>query len=154
MTFDYEVLTRHFGRIWPIHVEGFTELLITLRRHFRGDLDLMLVLAVIGSRTLPLRRTEDFSRADFDAGQRPERPICPINVQSVAECSGIPRETVRRKVRDLEALGWVERREGGVLVATPQAARDLAPATEATLRYLFAIGAACADAASGESRDR
>jgi hypothetical protein len=37
-------------------VDGFTELLITLRGQFRGDLDMMLVLAIIGSRTLPSRR--------------------------------------------------------------------------------------------------
>ena len=40
MRFGYEELERDFGRIWPAHVEHFTELLIVLRRHFDGDLDL------------------------------------------------------------------------------------------------------------------
>ncbi|WP_296701149.1 hypothetical protein [Thiocapsa sp. UBA6158] len=52
MAFDYEDLTRHFGRIWPIHTAEFCDLLVILRRTFGGDLDSMLVLAVIGTRTL------------------------------------------------------------------------------------------------------
>ncbi len=150
MPFNDESLNKNFGHIWPIHVEAFTELLITLRRHFRGDLDLMLVLAVIGSRTLPPRRVQGLSYGDFASGRRLDPAVNPINLQSVAECSGIPRETVRRKVLDLEAMGWVERLHGGVLRVTQQAARDLAPATEATCRYLVAIGSACAEAARAQ----
>ncbi|MBK5962631.1 hypothetical protein CCR95_00540, partial [Thiocystis minor] len=56
------------------------------------------------------------------------------------------RETVRRKVRDLEAAGWIVKRENGYLLASTQAARDLAPMTEATMRYLVAIGNACIEA--------
>ena len=52
MTFDQDSLTAHFGRIWPVHNDAFCELLVTLRRQFGGGLDRMLVLAVIGSRTL------------------------------------------------------------------------------------------------------
>lgn len=137
----------HFGRIWPVHVQEFAELLIALRRQFRGDLDLMLVLAVIGSRTLPARRLQGLSYQEFAdgaVGKRDERPR-PINIKSVAECSGIPRETVRRKVRTLESMGWVERSENGSLVVSERARGELAPATEATLGYLSAIGSAVLD---------
>ncbi|HSM26474.1 MAG TPA: hypothetical protein VK855_00040, partial [Thioalkalivibrio sp.] len=75
------------------------------------------------------------------------------NLQSISESSGIPRETVRRKVHDLRALGWVDRRDDGVLVVTEKAAQDLAPATEATLRYLIAIGSACVGAAQHAQKD-
>lgn len=149
MAFDRETLNAHFGEIWPTHVERFSELLITLRRHFGGDLDRMLVLAIVGSRTLHLRRAQGMTYDAFSKGDKAELPASPINVQSVAECSGIPRETVRRKVRELEKLGWIERREGGVLAATEKATRDLAPATEATLGYLLAVGSACVQAARG-----
>lgn len=153
MPFDHTVLKEHFGDIWPVHVDGFTELLITLRRQFRGDLDLVLVLAIIGSRTLPSRRTRGMSYQDFADGTRRDPRPNPINLQSVAECSGIPRETVRRKVRELQMLGWVDRRQGGVLVVTPKAAQDLAPATEATFRYLIAVGSACVSAAKRAQQD-
>ena len=146
MPFDYNTLTQNFGRIWPTHVNSFAELMITLRKHFRGDLDLLLVIAVIGSRTLPSRRIDGLAYEHFERGETLESPGDPINVQSVADCTGIPRETVRRKVRDLIETGWVSTDEGGALEVTDQAARDLMPATEATLRYLVTVGAACVDA--------
>jgi DNA-binding GntR family transcriptional regulator len=88
------------------------------------------------------------SYTDFMALERPDDEPAPINLQSIADYSGIPRETVRRKLRDLEQLGWIVRRDNGYLVATTRAAQDLAPATEATLTYLAAIIAACNEAIS------
>jgi CRP-like cAMP-binding protein len=152
MDFGHDDLTRDFGRIWPVHVEHFTELLIALRRQFDGDLDRMLVLAVIGLRTLPARRVRQLSYADFEAGMTVEEPS-PINVQSIAETSGIPRETVRRKVQALEAAGWIERRDDGYLAVSAKAREDLAPGTEATFRYLVAVGAACVAAAARGDRE-
>lgn len=49
MTLDEETLRVSFGRIWPVHNDAFCELLVALRRQFDGDLDRMLVLAVIGA---------------------------------------------------------------------------------------------------------
>jgi DNA-binding MarR family transcriptional regulator len=126
MTLDEDTLSACFGRIWPVHNDAFCELLVTLRRHFGGDLDRMLVLAVIGSRTLSGGRIDDLWPAA-------------INLQSIADYSGIPRETVRRKLRDLERLGWITRCDKGYLVATRRAAEDLEPATRATMRYLLAV---------------
>lgn len=146
MHFGHDELSRHFGQIWPIHVEHFTELLVALRQQFGGDLDRMLVLAVIGMRTLPPQRVEGRSFTEFQAGQLAKQPR-PINVQSIAETTGIPRETVRRKVAELEVAGWIERRDDGHLMVAPRAREDLAPATQATMRYLVAVGAACVEAA-------
>jgi hypothetical protein len=146
MTFDQNTLSACFGRIWPVHNDAFCELMVLLRRHFGGDLDRMLVLAVIGSRTLARGRIDGMSYDRFLALERPHAEPAPINLQSIADYSGIPRETVRRKVRDLEASGWVERRDNGYLVASARAAQDLAPATEATLRYLATVVGACRDA--------
>jgi hypothetical protein len=148
MDFGYDDVIEHFSRIWPVHVEEFGELLVALRRHFGGDLDLMLVLAIIGSRTLPRRRVQDMTYGEFKAGLAKGREPSVINVQSIAACTGIPRETVRRKVTRLEEKGWVERGDGGSLVATRQAARDLEPMTEASMRYLAHVGAACVEVAS------
>ena len=150
MHFDSDVLNKHFGRIWPVHVDAFSQLLITLRKCFGGDLDLMLVLAIIGSRTLPASRINGLSYSDFESGQRHDIPFRPINLQSIADCTGIPRETVRRKVSELQALGWIERRENGVLAVTEQASEALVPATQATMLYLVAVGAACVDTANRE----
>lgn len=43
----------------------------------------------------------------------------PCNPYSIAEATGLPRETVRRKIGRLEELGWLSRvPEGGVVVST------------------------------------
>lgn len=147
MGFERDDLERNFGRIWPVHVEQFTTLLIMLRKVFGGDLDRMLVLAIIGLRTMPQRRMDGLSYSDFQAGLRSKLPS-PINVQSIADTSGIPRETARRKVRELQQAGWVERGDDGSLVVSARAREELSPATEATFRYLLAVGAACVAAAS------
>lgn len=144
--FTEDDIRRHFGRIWTVHTEEFTRLLLTLRRHFGGDLDRMLVLAVIGSRTLARGGIEGMAYDEFAAGNQTGRQPAPVNLQSISDYSGIPRETVRRKLRDLEATGWVTRHPDGFLMATIEARKDLAPLTEATIRYLQAIVSTCLEA--------
>jgi hypothetical protein len=148
MAVDQDSLRMHFGCIWPVHNDAFCELLVSLRRHFDGDLDRMLVLGIIGSRHLARGRIDDMSYHQVVSGKTPEKAPAPINVQSIAEYSGIPRETVRRKVRDLERSGWVERSDNGFLTVGHRAAQDLAPATAATLHYLATIVTVCNEAAS------
>jgi hypothetical protein len=148
MQADEDDLRASFGRIWPAHTEAFCELLVTLRRHFGGDLDRMLVLAVIGSRTLARGRIDDMCYERFMDGERDE-DAAPINLQSIADYSGIPRETVRRKLHDLERLGWITRRDKGYLVTNAKAARDLEPATQASMRYLLTVIRAWNEATSG-----
>jgi len=149
MNLDQDNLNNYFGRIWPIHNAAFAELLVTLRRHFGGDLDRMLVLAIIGARTLSRGRVDEMSYDRFIKLDLPDDEPPTTNIQSVADYSGIPRETVRRKVNDLERAGWIIRTEKGHLVASAKAAQDLAPATEAAMRYLLTVVNACKEAMSG-----
>jgi hypothetical protein len=108
----------------------------------------MLVLGIIGSRHLARGRIGHLSYDQIVSGSPPEKAPAPINAQSIADYSGIPRETVRRKVRDLERSGWVERTDNGLLTVGHRAAQDLAPATAATLHYLATIVTVCNEATS------
>ena len=63
----------------------------------------------------------------------------PINIQSIADVSGIPKETVRRKVALLVAKGWVARDPTGRLSTTRKAGRDLRIGTEASVAYLAGL---------------
>lgn len=150
MTLDEDSLIACFGRVWPVHNDAFCELLVSLRRHFGGDLDRMLVLAVIGSRTLARGRIDDLCYDRFMDAERAGEPAS-TNLQSIADYSGIPRETVRRKLRDLEESGWIARSEMGHFVATAKAAEDLEPSTKATMRYLLAVVTAWQDAVSDQT---
>lgn len=139
MAIDRDLLLQHFSEVWPVHNRGFAALLIECRRHFGGDMEQLLILAVIGDRGLYPKRVRDLTFGDWISGASPHCPPRPINTQSIADSTGIPRETVRRKVDRLIQRGWVERRCDRGLAVTQRAAKELAPATEATLDYLIAL---------------
>ena len=141
------IVESHFGQIWPVHVEGFTRLLILLRQQFEGDLDMLLVMAVIGEATLPRHLLPgDFSYGELLKGKGQQINKQDINTQSIAAYSGIPRETVRRKLERLVDKGWIERNSNGGWTATRKGSQDLQEATEATIDYLAAIGDAIGEA--------
>jgi hypothetical protein len=132
-----ERVRANFGKIWPVHVGSLTQFLIECRRTFDGDLDLFLVLAVIGDRTFSQRRANpalDF--AAFQSREREQTPPEDINVRSIADFSGIPRETVRRKVAQLLEKGWVTRNDDGFITASRQATAELEPLTKTSIRYI------------------
>jgi hypothetical protein len=140
---EKQFIQRNFNTIWPVHLAAFTRLLTQLRARFDGDLDLVLVLAVIGGRI----RSDHWSSAlvsarELTTNKDHEDRQYPINIQSVAEYSGIPRETVRRKVAVLQRKGWVTRDAKGRLSASGKAAEDLEAETQNSIAYLAALLAA------------
>lgn len=140
---DETYVRKNFGQIWPRHVGTLTWFLIECRRHFDGDLDLFLVLAVIGDRTFAANNApKDLTYDQFESRGAGLVEAERINQQSIAEFSGIPRETVRRKITQLMDKGWIERRPNGSYAATPKARVDLSPLTEKSLRYLVLMAKA------------
>jgi hypothetical protein len=135
-----EVLVQHFGDLWPTHNRGFTELLIACRQLFDGDLDQVLIMSAIGERRLTPERSRGLTYAEFMKGRRGEAPPGRVNAQCIADSTGIPRETVRRKIARLIDRGWIEKHDNCTFSVTAKAAVDLAPATQATFDYLLAIG--------------
>lgn len=107
----------------------FIEYLRTLYQAFDGDIPMALVLGEIGQATT--RRFTEASRHDAlpiesaDAGVLPgaERPC---NAFSASVASGVPRETARRKVRELAERGWIAPMAGG-WVATAAAGEHFQP---------------------------
>ena len=109
--------------------------LLTAREAAGGDLDRNIILLVIALRTL---EHPDFAK--LSAEERNETvavfPTLGLNTQSISESSGIPRETVRRKVADLVKKGWIER-DGANLHFTAKAFAELTAIREA--RELLAV---------------
>lgn len=127
----------NFGRIWPQHLKAFTRLLVQLHAAFDGDLELLLVLAVIGDRTRQENwAPELLTYTNLTRGEGLENFQLPVNIQSVADYSGIARETVRRKVNILQKKGWIRRAENGNLYVSDRAATDLENATGDSITYL------------------
>lgn len=90
-----------------------------------GDIDKFLIMLVIAIRTT---QHEDFSRytqAQLLSGEIPIFPTLGTNIRSVAESTGTPKETVRRKVGELVEAGWISR-NGNDLRFTALAYQELA----------------------------
>jgi len=116
---------------------------VQCRQACDGDLDLFLVLAIIGERTFSVRNVPDaMSQEEFFTGTVSDVEPLAINLQSIADYSGIPRETVRRKIETLIEKGWVTRDSRKFVTATDKANEGLRGLTEGTLRYLRELDAA------------
>ena len=132
MAVKESVIESDFRSGWPFHLENFTWFLIQCRRYFNGDMDRLLVFCVVSTRNLSANNI--LGEGTLDRCDR--TAIKPIILQSIADCSGLPRETARRKLQDLTALGWVKRDEHGNFTTTPKAVADLAALTEKGIEYL------------------
>lgn len=134
--FDTPVV--EFSEVFPKHVAALVRLLTALRREFDGDLDLLLICAVVGDRHFAHRVDPDTPTYQT-LGSTPVTDAPSVNAYSVAQFTAIPRETVRRKVAVLVEKGWVSVDSKGNLKPTPKAAQDLSIGTFETIRFLNAV---------------
>ncbi|MFM2301152.1 MAG: hypothetical protein RLZZ84_888 [Pseudomonadota bacterium] len=145
-----DALRKNFGKLHALHVAALTRHLVECRRVCGGDLDLFLVLAIIGERTFSPRNAPDrMSLDEFVAGSVGSVEPVAINLQSIADYSGIPRETVRRKIDTLIERGWVRRDARKFVTVTDKAKENLAGLTESTVRYLRDLEAALGASQAG-----
>ena len=100
-------------------------LLSTSREACGGDVDKFLIMLVIAIRTTEHERFATYSQAQLLSGEIPIFPTLGTNVRSVAESTGTPKETVRRKVGELIDAGWISR-QGNELRFTVVAYQELA----------------------------
>ncbi|MFO1148100.1 MAG: HTH domain-containing protein [Alsobacter sp.] len=109
---DVESAYAHFYiRAQYTWVHMLAEHLADCSRVFRGDLQAMLVLAVIGQSYLYRHLQEVGERPPEDEVPLPVLAGTSINASSLSDILGIPRETVRRKLEDLRTAGWIEKDE-------------------------------------------
>jgi hypothetical protein len=90
-----------------------------------GDIDKFLIMLVVAIRTTEHGGFAAYTPAQLISGELPVFPTLGTNVRSVAESTGAPKETVRRKVQELVAAGWISR-QGNELRFTARAYQDLA----------------------------
>jgi hypothetical protein len=91
------------------------------RELYFGDLDLALVAEIIGTAGVePGMRDAGFRRkhGHFDTALAVEDQRA-VNATSIAVAAGIPRETVRRKIKQLLKLGFIVEKEPARYVLRP-----------------------------------
>ena len=117
-----------------LHVnEPLVTFLVVAREICGGDLDTTLVLLVIIQRS---NRHPGFAHLDPSESAREssdELPSLCTNIRSISDSTGIPRETVRRKVQALARRGLVETNDR-LIRFTPEGYRRLTPARDALVK--------------------
>ena len=137
------LLADNFPQIAAEVLDPLVRFLQLARALCGGDADKFLVLTVIALRTTQHPEFRAVKPADPTWDEGAILPSLGVNVRSVAESLGIPKETVRRKVQELVAAGWIAR-EGAGLHITGLAYRDLAPVREeleALVARYYVLGA-------------
>lgn len=118
-----ESFADHYPRYQYALVEFLVAHLADIARAFDGDLQQPLILAVIGQVRIRPRR-----QAEKAGDPSPPPSELAITASRLADVTGIPRETVRRKLKLLEARGWIARRPDGAFYLVADASGDDVPA--------------------------
>lgn len=127
MTIDRKVFDQNFYRVSYLLSRFMVPYMRSVYREFDGDILLNIVIGEIGTRNLgqfyeASRNSKTFESRLGDVNEH-RRVLRPCNALSISDASGIPRETVRRKVNALIERGWVSQNERGHLYLTPEVAK-------------------------------
>lgn len=123
-------------------VEGFLTLLVELRRVFGNDMDKVIILSAIGQQYLRDPALSGTSRVDVEGMEVAPGRRSTTNIDALARATGIPRESVRRKVNELIADKLVERPAEGGLHVAPGIAGRMQASTDVTVEMLDSLFAA------------
>ena len=122
---DDEAFRRAFGLIAFAMNRHLAQHMRRLGRELETDLDAAFVWATLAhlnalklaaprAGPLDLSGTGDLLRGELN----------PLRLTDVAQVTGLPRETVRRKIVRLIELGWIHRRDNGHLFITEGALEE------------------------------
>ena len=100
---------RNYARFQYCLVDFLAEHLADASKTFGGDMESVVLLALLGQTHLNAVIAAEASGRDTEEIP-PDRKG--ITTGRMADASGIPRETVRRKLNALAGRGWVSREDG------------------------------------------
>jgi hypothetical protein len=122
LPFDSDRYDTHQNAVAIIMAHFFLRYLNHLYREFEGDLVLPIVLGEIAHHNIfrfysRKGRSVEVNEQSMTNSDRMKH-LEPTNAFSISQATGIPRETVRRKIDKLEKKGWVfKNEEGGLLIS-------------------------------------
>jgi hypothetical protein len=127
------LLRQSYGRLSRELMSPVFELLRIGRQSCDGDLDKLLIVLAVAMRTAEHSAIESYDLEDVLSGRVTTFPSLSTNVRSISDSTGIPKESVRRKVQALVDAGWIVRQDNSLSLA-PQASRGLTPFREQVLQ--------------------
>jgi hypothetical protein len=114
-----------------VMTEFFMDYLRSLYRAFDGDVTAALVLGEVGQanvrRFVNAHHWDALPTHHADVPGAMDGALRGCNALSAALASGVPRETARRKLKELEAKGWIARDNEGEYLATDAAREHFSP---------------------------
>jgi hypothetical protein len=117
--------------------------LARVRQRFDGDIDAALILGEIAHYNIRKNFQQIFSLNQASGmaiiESSPDQVLLKSsNAMSISCATGIPRETVRRKIQWLVQRGWVSKDDTGALTVTALPAKDFADFNYETLERFIA----------------
>lgn len=120
-------------------------MMVMWRSAFDGDLEKVMIVSAVIDQGMKASGFAEQTYESYLGAFIFENVAPPTNVQSIADFTGIPRETVRRKVNDLCAKGWLERDKDGAVRLSIQGALDLSPQLREMARQLEKLSTAISE---------
>ena len=114
-----DLMHRHAYQVAHLISTFTVPMMRDLYRRFDGDMVAILVLGEIAIHNLSQffeRTGQGVPEQWLDDEQQRHKFLRPCNALSISEATGIPRETVRRKVNQLIEQGWLYRDQSKGLV--------------------------------------
>jgi hypothetical protein len=128
----------------------FVQYLSTIYREFKGDLAMAIVLGEIAHHNVQPFYSPDGECLEVDAELEDFEwamgRLAATNAYSISEATDIPRETVRRKVRQLQQKGWVTRRGGRDIFISEKVVRHFTTEINKPLLLELLATSRCIDA--------
>jgi hypothetical protein len=116
-------LVEKFGADYQTYQYAFVDFLVDhltdLSRAYGGDFQQIMVLAIIGQKWLHAIH-DNVAASELGSG------ALAISASRLADVTGIPRETVRRKLALMQAKGWIRQGpDGAWSLAVDESTKDL-----------------------------
>lgn len=123
----------------------FVRYFTRLYHEFEGDLALIIVLGEIGHHNtcqlFAARNPQGSRHHAFGDTAEGWNQLVPCNAFSLSAATGIPRETVRRKIATLVKRGWIKRNDRGEVFIVPAVGEHFMPDFNLqVLREILALG--------------
>jgi hypothetical protein len=128
-----EEIEAHYPVIAADLLEPLLRFMTVARDVLGGDAEKILVMLVVSVRTKQHPDFVELTPEQLSSGEMPVLPSLGVNIRSIADSTGIPKETVRRKAAELVDAGFLARK-GGDFRYTAEGYEAVASAREALER--------------------
>jgi hypothetical protein len=132
-------IARNTFQVASAILDPLSRFLNVARRDCGGDAEKVVLMVGVILRSSLHPDYHKLSAQFVESGDFHHFPTLGVNIASLAQSTGLPRETARRKVRELAQMGWLEIR-GRKIYYTRTGYLAVARPREALIRFAIRMG--------------